>query len=257
MKRWRTIADTIGVRLQDGYPSIVNSDDWRGLKPGFHVVVLGICDSVGATRLLGRLKRDNPGVYARETPALGRPLACPKTVALKTTNPDSLKIARKTPVVLFERSTAPVRVVGTRNGQEVLQKIFAGDTKVRVAFESCPDEDEDPGASCVTGEELRVFRGQRLILQVPMELSETDPECTTTSTLRDLTTAPAQAGLPDRLLASYDWNDGGCAAIHARAESLSGGGDESTCETEMPDAERLERASYEYVDGVYVFGGRD
>lgn len=65
----------------DGYPKVVRSDDVPGLKPGFHVVLIGICGGADAASRLELAKTFFPGTYARPVDS---PAACP-SMPLETT----------------------------------------------------------------------------------------------------------------------------------------------------------------------------
>jgi ankyrin repeat protein len=64
------------VKLAEGYPSVVESATVAGLKPGFHVALLGVCSPAQTRHALGVLKAFYPGVYARRVTATLKP-ACP------------------------------------------------------------------------------------------------------------------------------------------------------------------------------------
>src|SRR5690349_20739583 len=53
------------VRLKAGFPKLVASDALPGLKPGFHVVLLGICNAEQARARTRTLKELYPEVYWR------------------------------------------------------------------------------------------------------------------------------------------------------------------------------------------------
>lgn len=66
------------LSLGTGYPRVIASDTVPGLKPGFHVVLLGACKPEEAKEPLSTLQAFKPGVYAR---TVKLPLAadsCPK-----------------------------------------------------------------------------------------------------------------------------------------------------------------------------------
>ncbi len=81
------------VRLAPGYPRVLPSESMKGLNPGLHIVVLGLCSSadrapiksngVGMnialkhhTHLLKQLKASVRGVYSK-TVTTDLPLSCP------------------------------------------------------------------------------------------------------------------------------------------------------------------------------------
>lgn len=60
-----------------GYPKLVESASVAGLKPGFHVVLLGLCAADDALMPLGLLKSVEPKAYARPVQLDGA-ASCPK-----------------------------------------------------------------------------------------------------------------------------------------------------------------------------------
>jgi hypothetical protein len=76
----------------EGYPRVVASDTLPGLKPGFHVVVLGACKPEQAKEPLETLQAFKPGVYARAVKMALGPESCPKPQSgLRWFGSDSLK----------------------------------------------------------------------------------------------------------------------------------------------------------------------
>lgn len=75
-----------------GYPKVVASADVQGMKPGFHVVILGVCPQ-GAAAELAIVKAFSGAAYAREVSV---PAACPtligkaNVVASRSTKKDDL-----------------------------------------------------------------------------------------------------------------------------------------------------------------------
>src|SRR5689334_4054140 len=53
------------VKLAEGYPRLVKSDELPGLKPGFHVVLLGICNAEKTRPRTRTLKDLYPATYWR------------------------------------------------------------------------------------------------------------------------------------------------------------------------------------------------
>jgi hypothetical protein len=77
---WKRLAPLVEphVRLPTGFPKLVESGSLPGLKPGFFVVVLGLCDDLSAFDVVKALY---PGAYAKpaaEAPESSR--ACPTRV---------------------------------------------------------------------------------------------------------------------------------------------------------------------------------
>ena len=72
-----------GADLQaaEGFPRVVDSASVRGLKAGFHVVVLAACDEArAASLLLDQVRLSVPGAYVREV-SWPLPLGCPVEIA--------------------------------------------------------------------------------------------------------------------------------------------------------------------------------
>lgn len=65
------------LELSPGYPKLVESASVAGLKPGFHVVLLGLCAVDDAVIPLGLLKSVDPKAYARPV-QLQSAATCPK-----------------------------------------------------------------------------------------------------------------------------------------------------------------------------------
>ena len=79
MTRWQQEAPDYAdlIALPEGWPKLVQSDSVPGMKPGFHVVVLGICPAGDERAPLELLKALHPSVYAREVTDPAPPGACP------------------------------------------------------------------------------------------------------------------------------------------------------------------------------------
>ena len=71
------------VKLAEGYPRLVKSDDVPGLKPGFHVVLLGICNAEQVRPRTRTLKDLYPMTYWRPLTA-AQPDACPEVYCTDT-----------------------------------------------------------------------------------------------------------------------------------------------------------------------------
>jgi hypothetical protein len=66
------------LSLGEGYPRVIASDTLPGLKPGFHVVLLGACKPEEAQEPLETLQSFKQGVYARAVKLAPGPDSCPK-----------------------------------------------------------------------------------------------------------------------------------------------------------------------------------
>jgi hypothetical protein len=65
------------LELAKGYPRVLESKTVPGLKPGFWVVVLGVCAPGKEAQPLAALKALEPKIYTREV-QWTEPLACPQ-----------------------------------------------------------------------------------------------------------------------------------------------------------------------------------
>jgi hypothetical protein len=67
------------LTLAEGYPRILASDTVPGLKPGFHVVVLGVCEPTEGATIEAAFDALEPRTYSREVswPEKGK-LPCPQ-----------------------------------------------------------------------------------------------------------------------------------------------------------------------------------
>ncbi len=65
------------IKLQPGYPKLVKSDDVPGLKPGFHVILLGVCGQERVRARTRAIKELYPETYWRPLTA-AQPEACPE-----------------------------------------------------------------------------------------------------------------------------------------------------------------------------------
>jgi hypothetical protein len=66
------------LSLGEGYPRVIASGTVPGLKPGFHVVLLGACKPEEAQEPLETLQSFKPGVYARTVKLALGPGSCPR-----------------------------------------------------------------------------------------------------------------------------------------------------------------------------------
>jgi hypothetical protein len=143
MDEWKSLVDqvTIPLRLRDSYPRIAQSSEMPGLRPGFHIVILGVCRPGQLTRILPIVKALNAGAYARKltTPA---PESCPAA-------PGDARVSRTlTPKV---RGTLPLTVTRlTWTDESLIHSELIGiirDSKGRLvdsrvsSFEQTPSRD--------------------------------------------------------------------------------------------------------------------
>jgi hypothetical protein len=79
-ERWSVEAPLAAgvVALPGDAPRLVKSDDVPGLKPGFHVLLLGLCESAAAGAVLPLLQALYPGTYVRPVRVPAAQLACPR-----------------------------------------------------------------------------------------------------------------------------------------------------------------------------------
>jgi hypothetical protein len=68
------------MKLAPGFPTTLESRTLSGLKPGFHIVLLGFCSKAEVGPVLAELKSLNPGAYARTVTVPEGPYesACPR-----------------------------------------------------------------------------------------------------------------------------------------------------------------------------------
>lgn len=80
MTAWNTEKKVLAglVALGPGYPKIVRSDGFPGLKPGFHVVALGVCAPGELEKPLRALQGLRREVYAREVTLPAAEATCPR-----------------------------------------------------------------------------------------------------------------------------------------------------------------------------------
>ncbi|RKG74802.1 hypothetical protein D7W79_21950 [Corallococcus exercitus] len=67
-----------GLSLPEGYPRLIESKTLPGLKPGFWVWLLGLCEPEAAPSILGPIKRLAPETYARAVRIPTEQLSCPQ-----------------------------------------------------------------------------------------------------------------------------------------------------------------------------------
>ncbi|MFP2901794.1 hypothetical protein [Corallococcus sp. 4LFB] len=67
-----------GLSLPEGYPRLIESKTLPGLKPGFWVWLVGLCDPESAPSLLVPIKHLAPETYARAVRLPAGQLACPQ-----------------------------------------------------------------------------------------------------------------------------------------------------------------------------------
>jgi hypothetical protein len=56
---------SMGIEIRPWMPMVVSSGNYPGLRPGFTIVVLGVCGKQELKEILLRLRRINPDIYAR------------------------------------------------------------------------------------------------------------------------------------------------------------------------------------------------
>ncbi len=80
MKRWASAEPVLRglVVLAEGFPKVVQSDRVEGLKPGFHIVVLGFCGAAEREEPHMLIKSFFPGTYAK--PVKGQEAGCPEAM---------------------------------------------------------------------------------------------------------------------------------------------------------------------------------
>ncbi|AGC41766.1 hypothetical protein MYSTI_00414 [Myxococcus stipitatus DSM 14675] len=74
-----TLLEKTKWELPEGHPKLVRSDTLAGLKPGFWVWLVGVCDTEGAATALAHLKVFAPDAYARDVEVEAMDQACPST----------------------------------------------------------------------------------------------------------------------------------------------------------------------------------
>ena len=82
LERWGVEAPLAAgvVALPRDAPRLVRSDDVPGLKPGFHVLLLGLCEPAAADAVLPLLQALYPGTYVRPVRVSAAQLDCPRPV---------------------------------------------------------------------------------------------------------------------------------------------------------------------------------
>ncbi|WP_163995386.1 hypothetical protein [Pyxidicoccus caerfyrddinensis] len=109
-KQLETLLADGGVVVPEGFPTLVQSNTVRGLKPGFWVWVIGFCPADEGGRALELLKLVAPDAYSRDVKVPAKKLACPKTEDA-TLQADShefkLPEGRMLRVLTYEESSEP------------------------------------------------------------------------------------------------------------------------------------------------------
>ncbi|MCY1020687.1 hypothetical protein [Pyxidicoccus sp. MSG2] len=109
-KQLETLLTDGGVVVAEGFPTLVQSNTVRGLKPGFWVWVVGFCPADEGARALELLKLVASDAYSREVKVPAKKLACPKTEDA-TLQADShefkLSKGRMLRVLTYEESSEP------------------------------------------------------------------------------------------------------------------------------------------------------
>jgi hypothetical protein len=79
LEEWsaRLAKSEVLVELQDGYPKLVHSADYPGLRPGFEIAIAGFCRKQEIEPILSALRRVEAGTYARTVSLGSEVLACP------------------------------------------------------------------------------------------------------------------------------------------------------------------------------------
>lgn len=188
------------IVLAPGYPKLVESKDVPGLKPGFHVAVVGVCTASKGGAVVSRLRESKDGVYQRRVAKHPSPLlalACPT-------------IPKRAP------DTGPVVKLGSVDV-----------TLVTAREDSCadlpePTADEEPRA-CNAEETMMLVAmldGARTVLWEQTVLkSSSDVECDVAerwdgpSVVDD---APVKGERLPRITFEYSKEDG-CAGVYAPA----------------------------------------
>ncbi|WNG50350.1 hypothetical protein F0U60_44125 [Archangium minus] len=73
-------ATSSGLSFAPGFPQVVRSDAYQGLRPGFTIVIAGFCPPETANGALEALKKTFPGAYMRKVSGV-EPTSCPKLTA--------------------------------------------------------------------------------------------------------------------------------------------------------------------------------
>jgi hypothetical protein len=97
-----------GLGLAPGFPQLIESQSLQGLKPGFHIVILGFCAKAEAPEVLAALKAENPGAYARTvTVPEEQASACPLLAVSSPVKSEDLRRALKP----LEKERGPATVL--------------------------------------------------------------------------------------------------------------------------------------------------
>lgn len=65
------------LTLPDGYPKLVKSADYKGLKPGFFITIAGFCPKSLSQQALAVLRKAESGAYVRTVDVAAGTQACP------------------------------------------------------------------------------------------------------------------------------------------------------------------------------------
>ncbi|RKG94256.1 hypothetical protein D7V97_39230 [Corallococcus sp. CA053C] len=85
---WSSLEGTfkkLGVTFPEGHPRLVQSKTLPGLKPGYWVWLLGVCDPDDAPFLLDQVKVLAPEAYSREVKATAQRVHEVRLTALRGT----------------------------------------------------------------------------------------------------------------------------------------------------------------------------
>jgi hypothetical protein len=82
------------LTLAPGFPQVVRSDGYQGLRPGFTIVIAGFCPPDAAGGPLEALKKVFPGAYVRKVTGV-EPASCPKVTPALPDFDDALGTRRE------------------------------------------------------------------------------------------------------------------------------------------------------------------
>lgn len=105
-----TLLEKTKWELPEGFPKLVRSDSMAGLKPGFWVWLVGVCDPEGAASALTHLKVFAPDAYARDVEVEAMDRACPSiSDAPLVSRKETLSLSKglKLRVITQEETQAP------------------------------------------------------------------------------------------------------------------------------------------------------
>ncbi|MCY1046101.1 hypothetical protein OV208_32620 [Corallococcus sp. bb12-1] len=72
------VLEKTGLKLEDGYPKLVQSKTVPGLKPGFWVWLMGVCAPDKAPSIVEHIKLLSPETYSREVKVPAKKWSCPQ-----------------------------------------------------------------------------------------------------------------------------------------------------------------------------------